>query len=176
MARHLSHAIVLFFAFALTASPAVAQKRPVQLSLVTPVQIFPAEDTITGVRLNLLYGRNAMVVGLDIGIANHTTGMTRGLQAGIVGISEDFQGWQYGVVNMANGKFEGFQEGVVNISDTFRGFQLGWVNHTMDAEGLQVSIVNYARRLKGLQIGVINIISEGGMFPVFPIFNVGKKE
>ena len=176
MTRHLSRPLGLLFALALAATPALAQRRPVQLSLVSPVQIFPPQDTIAGVRLNLLYGKNAMVVGLDVGIANHTTGLTRGLQYGLVDISEDFQGWQYGVVTIANGKFEGFQEGIVNVSDTFRGFQLGWVNHAMDAEGLQLSIVNYARRLKGLQIGLVNIISEGGMFPVFPIFNVGKKE
>lgn len=176
MSRHAVRTLTALFALALCASPALAQKRPVQVSLLTPVQIFPPEDTITGVRLNLIYGKNETVIGLDVGIANHTTGLSRGLQYGIVGIAGDFQGWQAGVVSISKGKFEGFQEGLVNVSETFRGFQYGGVNHAQDAEGLQLAIVNYAQTLKGLQIGLINIIGEGGMFPVFPIFNVGKKE
>lgn len=57
----------------LMAAPAFAQNKPVQLALVTPIQIFPEDNSITGVRLNLLYGRNASVTGLDLGLVNHTT-------------------------------------------------------------------------------------------------------
>lgn len=162
---------LLLIAFA--ANPAQAQKRPVQVSLVTPVQIFPPEDTIVGVRLNILYGSNEAVYGLDLGIANRTTGLSRGVMYGVVGIAEDFQGWQHGLVNVSEGKFEGFQDGWVNVADVFRGFQAGVVNYSLDTEGFQLSLVNYAKTLKGLQIGLINIIAEGGMLPVFPIFNVG---
>lgn len=162
--------------FILTPDASLAQRRPIQLSLVTPVQIFPPEDTIAGVRINILYGRNVAVTGLDIGIVNHSTGISRGLQYGLVGIAEDFQGWQSHAVNVANGKFEGFQSGYVNVSEVFRGFQMGLVNYANDTEGLQLSLVNYAETLKGLQIGLVNIIKEDGLFPVFPIFNVGQKK
>ncbi len=160
----------------LTPEVSLAQKRPIQLSLVTPVQIFPPEDTIAGVRINILYGRNVAVTGLDVGIVNHSRGISRGLQYGLVGIAEDFQGWQSHAVNVAHGKFEGFQSGHVNVSNVFRGFQLGLVNYAKDTEGFQLSLVNYARTLKGLQIGLVNVIKEGGLFPVFPVFNFGKKE
>jgi hypothetical protein len=171
--RQLLLAIAVLACFTLTPQSALAQKRPVQLSLVTPAQIFPPEDTIAGVRLNILYGRNVVVNGLDIGLVNHTTDISRGIQTGLVGIASSFQGIQFHVVNISKGKFEGWQLGHVNVSDTFRGFQAGLVNTTGEAEGFQISLVNYARRLTGLQIGLLNINKEGGMVPVFPLFNIG---
>jgi hypothetical protein len=141
-------------------TPVQAQEtRPIQLSLVTPIQIFSEDYRITGVRLNLIYGRNASVSGLDWGLVNHTTtGTTKGLQLGTVGIIDsDFLGWQNCAVNITKGNFEGFQHGLVNYADYMSGFQLG--------------LVNYARSAKGLQIGLVNMIRQGGQFPVFPIVN-----
>jgi hypothetical protein len=146
--------------FALFWTPIQAQEtRPIQLSLVTPIQIFSEDYRITGVRLNLLYGRNTSVSGLDVGLVNHTTtGESVGLQYGLVGINDsDFMGWQNCGVNITSGKFEGFQYGIVNYADYMSGFQLG--------------LVNYARSAKGLQIGLVNIIRQWGQFPVFPIVN-----
>ena len=150
--------LTIFISILITA-PVFAQNRPIQLALVTPIQIFPEDNSITGVRLNLLYGRNVTVSGLDVGLVNHTTtGVSKGLQYGLVGISDsDFTGWQDCTVNITNGKFEGFQYGIVNYADYMSGFQLG--------------LVNYARSAKGLQIGLVNIIRQGGQFPVFPIVN-----
>ncbi len=143
----------------IVSSPVMAQQKPIQLSLFTPVQIFPETDAITGVRLNLLYGRNVSVVGLDLGLVNHTTSsVSKGLQYGLVGlVDSDFVGWQDNVVNVVKGDFE--------------GLQLGIVNHAHYASGLQLGLVNYAGSMKGLQIGLINIIGQGGQFPVFPIVN-----
>ena len=141
-------------------TPVHAQEtRPIQLSLVTPIQIFSEDYRITGVRLNLLYGRNASLSGLDVGLVNHTTsGESVGLQYGLVGLNDsDFMGWQDCVVNITNGDFEGFQYGLVNYANHMSGIQLG--------------LVNYVRSAKGLQIGLVNIIRQGGQFPVFPIIN-----
>jgi hypothetical protein len=143
----------------LLSAPGYAQNRPIQIALVTPIQIFPENNSISGVRLNLLYGRNVSVTGLDVGLVNHTTtGKFIGLQYGLVGLSDsDFSGWQDCVVNITSKKFEGFQLGWVNYADYISGFQLG--------------LVNYAGSAKGLQIGLVNIIRQGGQFPVFPIVN-----
>jgi hypothetical protein len=126
---------------------------------VTPVQIFHEDDTISGIRLNLLYGRNASVMGLDMGLVNHvTTGISTGVQYGAVGlVDSDFVGLQNNLVNATNGKFDGFQMGIVNYAKIANGFQLGFVN--------------YAESMRGLQIGIVNIIQRGGAFPVFPIVN-----
>jgi hypothetical protein len=149
--------VVLLLAFC--ALPAAAQDRPIQLALVTPIQLFPDDNSITGVRINLLYGRNIYVTGLDLGLVNHTTsGVTTGYQTGLVGLADaDFVGWQHNAVNVVNGDCEGFQWGLVNYAG--------------DANGLQLGLVNYAVTLKGLQIGLVNVIKQGGQFPVFPIVN-----
>ena len=140
-------------------SSAMAQSKPIQLSLFTPVQIFDENTPISGIRLSLLYGRNVSVAGLDWGLVNHTTtGKSMGVQFGLVGIAEaDFMGWQDNWVNIVKGDFEGLQWGLVNYANYANGLQLGFVN--------------YAATMKGIQIGLVNIIGQGGQFPVFPIVN-----
>lgn len=136
-----------------------AADRPVQLSLFTPVQVFPEEDHIKLLRFNLIYGRNASVTGLDLGLVNHTTGGgSLGIQWGLVSFNEsDYTGWQYSSVNFTDGDF--------------RGFQWGVFNYTRSARGLQLGFVNYAGTMYGLQIGLVNVIGEGGVLPVLPVIN-----
>jgi hypothetical protein len=157
-----SFALCLLFVVGLCAAsiPAQAQEdSPIQLALFTPIQIFPENYSISGVRLNLLYGRNVAVTGVDFGLINHTTsGETVGFQWGGIGLADgDFVGWQDNVVNVVRNDFEGFQWGLVNYANHASGFQLG--------------LVNYAVTLHGLQIGLVNVIKQGGQFPVFPIIN-----
>jgi hypothetical protein len=155
-------ALMGFLAIALLfmSTPAQTETRPIQIALVTPVQIFPEEEPISGIRLNLIYGRNVSVAGLDMGLVNHvTTDISMGLQVGLVGLADSgFVGWQHNyLVNVTQGEFQGFQMGIVNYAKSANGFQLG--------------IVNYAESIKGVQVGVVNIIHRGGAFPVFPIVN-----
>jgi len=149
----------LLAATTLTPSPALGQEKPVNLALVTPIQIFPADVAIKGVRLNVIYGRNAALTGLDLGIANHVVGEGKGVQWGLVNISGSFVGWQNGWVNVSEQEFEGLQWGLVNSA--------GRIN------GLQLAFVNYAKRANGIQIGIVNIIKEGGQFPFMVIANWG---
>ncbi len=138
---------------------AVAADKPIQLALLNPVQLIPEENSISGLRLSLLYGRNVSVTGVDLGLVNHTTtGITTGFQWGLVGLADhDFVGWQNNAVNIVKHRFEGFQWGFVNVAEHASGFQLGFVN--------------YARSMNGLQIGLVNIIEQGGLFPIMPIIN-----
>lgn len=139
--------------------PIHAEERPVQVALFTPIQVFPETDAVSGVRLNLLYGRNAYITGVDVGLINDTTqGISKGWQVGLVGWSRsDFVGWQDNSVNVVKGNFEGFQLGIVNHANFAKGFQLG--------------LVNYVESMNGLQIGLVNVIRRDGAFPVFPIIN-----
>jgi len=134
-------------------------ERPVQSSLISPIQIFPTEDDITLFRLNLIYGRNSTVTGLDMGLINHTTsGLSKGLQWGLVSLNDtDYTGWQYSGVNVTKGNFKGFQWGFINYANSAKGFQLGFIN--------------YAESMYGLQIGFANIIRRGGVLPVLPLVN-----
>lgn len=159
MKRFLNFAILALLILSILPVSILAQEKPIQLSLFNPIQLFPEDNAITGLRLNLLYGKNNTVVGLDLGLVNqNTSGVSKGYQTGLVGLVDaDFMGWQNNIVNIVKGSFEGYQLGVVNHSDYASGVQLG--------------LVNYARTLKGLQIGLVNIIGQGGQFPVFPIVN-----
>lgn len=156
--------VISFFAICLMLTFSVkeimAQDRPVQLALFNPVQIFDESNSITGLRISLIYGKNTRVTGLDWGLVNHTTsGTSIGVQWGLVGLNDaNFTGWQSNFVNITDGKFEGLQWGFVNYAGTVSGVQIGFVNYA-------------ANMTKGLQIGLVNIIKHGGKFPVFPIVN-----
>lgn len=147
---------ILLAAFGTTAH---AQTKPIQLALVNPVQVFPESNSIEGLRLSLLYGKNATVKGLDLGLVNHTTsGTSLGLQLGLVGLNE--------------GGFTGLQWDFVNMSDqNVEGFQWGFFNHAGRMSGLQLGFINTTGSMKGVQVGLLNFIKTGGQFPVFPIVN-----
>jgi len=167
----------LFVALLLAGTVSVAHAQsPIQISLVTPVQIVPADKAIAGVRLNILYGTNTAVVGLDVGLVNKTTGgPSKGLQWGGVNlVTGTFAGWQNGWVNVQRGAFEGLQTAAVNVSGPVEGLQWALYNSSTDMHGLQLAVVNYARQIHGVQIGLVNIIKTGGQFPFFPIVNWGK--
>jgi hypothetical protein len=136
-----------------------AQDKPIQIALVTPIQIFSENTPIKGVRLNLVYGRNISITGLDLGLVNHVTNSpSTAVQFGFIGLVEsNFTGWQDNAANLTMEKCEGFQFGIVNYAGSMSGFQLGFVNYT--------------ENMNGLQIGIINIIKKGGAFPFFPIIN-----
>ena len=140
-------------------TPVHAQKKPIQIALFTPIQLIPANQHIGGIRLNLIYSRNASVTGLDVGLVNHATrGLSQGVQFGFIGlVDSDFTGWQDNSINVTKGRFEGLQLGIFNYARRMNGIQFG--------------LLNYAENMKGLQIGLINIIRRGGAFPFFPIVN-----
>lgn len=158
----------------LLAAPAQAQS-PVQIALVAPsLQLVSADSDVSGLRLSL-YGRNANMTGLDIGLIAQTTGDFKGIQWGLAGISEgDHTGLQWNTVSVTQGLMKGMQLGLVNSAESGEGIQWGGFNHSSNFEGLQVAFVNYAETINGLQIGLINIIREGGLFPVLPIINFGS--
>lgn len=158
-ALSLSFVVLLILSFCPVAAIAQAEEKPIQLSLLAPIQIFPEETAIKGIRLSLLYGKNVSVTGLDWGLVNHTTtGISKGVQFGLVGIADSgFVGWQDNWVNVVHAEMEGFQWGLVNYAGKANGFQLG--------------LINYAQSMHGLQIGLVNVIKQGGAFPVFPIVN-----
>ncbi len=136
-----------------------AQSKPINIALFNPIQIFPESNSITGLRINLIYGKNAAVTGLDWGLVNS------------VG-SGGFTGVQWGFVDLCDGNFLGLQGGAINLTEqNVEGFQWGLYNSGAHVSGFQLGFVNNAGSMKGLQIGLINIIKTGGFMPVFPIVN-----
>jgi hypothetical protein len=157
--RTAAAALVLAAALMSVAVSAGAAERLLQLALINPAQLFPEEDSVAGFRLNLIYGKNVSVTGLDIGLVNHTgSGVMTGVQYGVVGITDhDLVGWQYNSINVTRNFCKGMQWGLVNYARSMKGFQLG--------------IVNYTWNMEGIQIGLINVIREGAAVPLLPLIN-----
>ena len=151
--------------------------KPINLALFDPVQIFKKDIAIEGVRLNI-YGNNAGLKGVDIGIANWITGETVGVQWGVINYTAgNFTGWQSAPVQKVGGHMLGLQSGwLASINASGKGLQVSGVTISDDYIGLQLGVVNYAVELHGIQIGLINIIKNGGMLPFFPIFNFSFDE
>ena len=145
----------------LAALPAAAAEKAINLSLFTPISLAKADDSVTGFRYNFIYGRNTSVKVVDLGLINHTTTMSNGLQ--------------WGFVNYNEGAFNGLQLAAVSYNKgTAGGVQWSGFNYAGTASGLQLAMINYAETLAGFQIGVLNIAKQGGMFPVMVIANWKK--
>ena len=115
--------------------------RPFQIAIFNPVQIFNAKTTIKGFRLNLPYGRNKEVYGIDLGFVNR--------------VDENFSSWQMGFVNLVGGRSSGLQMGLYNSSKELKGIQLGLLNTAREMKGLQLGLINDAGTMRGLQLGLI---------------------
>lgn len=159
MKRALAASAIAILTLLGSLAAACAAERPIQVSIFTPAQLVPEEDGVRGLRLNLIYGRNKSVQGIDVGFVNRlTSGQSSGLQIGLVGMVDvDFCGAQLNVFNFTDGNF--------------KGFQWGFVNYARCARGLQVGLVNFAYSMRGVQIGFLNGIQEAAFHPVLPVVN-----
>jgi hypothetical protein len=147
----------------LSAAPAAAADKALNISLFPPIALAKPEDAVTAFRLNLIYGKNTATKFVDLGLVNHTT---TGLASGL----------QWGAVNITEGQLSGIQIAMLNLDKgTTNGLQWGAINYAKTGGGLQLALLNYAEEMKGVQVGAVNIIKKGGMFPVMIIANWGKK-
>ncbi len=148
---------------------------PLQLSLVTPAQIVPKEDGVCGIRLDLLWGNNKSVWGLDLGLTNGAGGL-RGIEVGglvnvLKGLEEapPAQSWGVQVAGLVNSNtktpFIGFQmAGLVNDHDEgiFTGIQVAGLANDNDKTsfgGLQIALFsnqNYQSEVTGVQLALFN--------------------
>jgi hypothetical protein len=147
---------------------------PLQIALFPVAQIFRPDVPVRGIRLNLLYGDQQDVAGLDAGFINDVSERVSGLGVGVVNLSRgDADGIQLALTNKVDGRFRGVQAGPANFSEgRLRGAQVGVVNSAGDGAGFQLGVYNRASSLKGLQIGLLNL-NENGFLPVFPFLNFG---
>jgi hypothetical protein len=173
--RLLLFAAVAVLPVALPVSGARAEQHAVNVALFSPAQIFPPTDDVRGLRLNLLYGRNENVSGVELGmVAGYVTGDFSGLQWQPVNlVNGNFAGWQTGLVySQTRGDFLGLQTSAINIGGGHtEGLQFGVLNMTESMSGLQLGLINIAERTDGLQIGLVNVIKSKESLPVLPIVN-----
>jgi len=136
---------------------------PIQVSLVNPAQIFSAATPVGGIRVNLIYGEQASLWGIDVGSLNRTTSELRGVQIGFWNWDQNLWGVQQGIVNWVDKNIVGFQAGYLSnkVDGDFRGFQYGTLMNVVEGDfaGVQLGGINWASKdFVGLQAGFFNYI------------------
>ena len=163
-------------AIALLCSACSTTWTPLQGAIANPAQIFSESIEVRGLRLNVLYGKNASVYGLDVGLVNEVEERVSGVQlASIANRVGELDGLDVGLVNEVEERVRGVQlASVANFTGELAGVQLaGILNRSKSVVGVQIGgLVNDAERLVGLQIGLLNF-NKSGPLPFFPIFNFG---
>lgn len=151
-----------------------------QLGIWSPeMQLVPPEISVSGLKINLPYGSNSQVTGLDLGIVSIARDQSLDTEARVSAL-------QINIFNSNSGSFAGLQAGVVNLSDTSSGIVLGVVNSvngrssgiafgavntSMEFHGVEIGLVNYTEFLEGVQIGLVNIATKSTI-PFFPFINI----
>lgn len=166
------------------ASPAGAA--PLQLSFASPVQLVAESRDVSGLRLTLFFGKNAVVSGLDIAaggtsskaftgvqlalVGNYVDDRAAGVQAGLFwNAAAHISGVQLGglIANIAHEGGDGLQLGVSNIAGgKFNGVQIGLIGSafrsdwtTLNFTGVQIGALNLVNgSVTGLQVGVFNAV------------------
>lgn len=177
----------------LAATTSLKAQAAFQFGFFAPdLQLVDASEDVRGLRINIVYGENANMSGVDLGIVNSTTGDFAGfgwapganlVEGSAVGVqwswlyshtAGEFTGWQSGLVSRVGGAGSaGLQSGWINLVESdFTGVQLGLFNRAESVKGLQLGFVNWAERLDGgLQIGLVNYAKNSDLFPILPIVN-----
>ena len=145
---------------------------PFQIGIWPPkYQIVTEDINVSGLKINLPFGGNDSIQGVDLGIAS-TSKTTSALQVNILvnRAHEEFTGLQFALVNQS-GSANGVILGGWNVTDDkTKGIQVGVVNSSLETRGIQVGLINYTESMTGIQIGLVNIITES-VVPFFPIIN-----
>jgi len=157
-----------------------------QLAIFNPVQLFSEPCDVYGMRLNLPYGKNNALYGMDLGVVNQLMDEMRGIQIGLGnfsgamygvqlgganGVMGEMVGWQISVVNVSKAVAAGLQTGAVNIGADYDGLQIGGFNFADNYTGVQIGVANVCNTLSGIQIGAFNFILNGQFLLFCPIVN-----
>jgi len=148
---------ILFVLMLLAPTVVAAGWSPLQVAVWHPVQMVPEDCNVYGLRMNLLYGKNSGLWGVDLGIANTTEGPVRGIQAGLINGPGALDGIGVGGINSTS-RVNGFQAGLFSVAEErVNGIQLSALfNHSPVVRGLQLHAGisgNFADDVIGAQIG-----------------------
>jgi hypothetical protein len=160
---------------------------PLQVTLLDPVQMFSDEADVIGLRLNVLYGVNRNVGGLDVGLCNEATKGFAGIGVGgFVNFSERAEGiYLAGLGNLTVDGMAGLEiAGLMNLysdafakkTSTWRGLQLSALaNAAVIMRGVQVcGLGNMADDMKGVELaGLGNIVDTISGLQLAGLINLG---
>ncbi len=163
---------MLFFAclgiIMFSAGLAMAESKPVQLSLTPDIALFDRNTKIEGLALSI-WGENPQTA-LAIGFVNGSTGSSAGFSFGLLNYADSYKGVQWAPVNYVKSDFLGWQSAFINCTEgSVKGLQTGFVNYAGRLTGLQFGFVNYgAAAENAVQIGLINLLPENEWFTRLP--------
>jgi hypothetical protein len=148
---------VLFAGMLLVPALSAAGWSPLQVAIWHPIQMVPDQWDVYGMRMNLIYGKNKNVWGVDVGVANTTEGPVRGIQAGVINGPGDLDGIGVGGINSTR-RVNGFQAGLFSVAEErVTGIQLSALfNQSPVVRGLQLHAGisgNFSDDVMGAQIG-----------------------
>lgn len=198
----MKHFILLFCSLLFFSSLKVfGAMSPISVSIIPPVQIPPADFSVTGFRASLLWGHHRDLYGIDLGVLGNITDQDF-IGVGISGLfnltfgNTNIIGLQFaGLTNINKNKVSGFGlqiAGAANINtaassfsglqvalgtnyspfSTIYGAQVGIYNVANTVYGFQIGLVNITESLYGVQIGLANF-NRKGLFSFAPILNIG---
>lgn len=151
----------IILAAGLFATSAMAQGKPLNLSLTPDIAIHDRSERIEGLTLSI-WGENPQTA-LSLGIVNGSSGESAGLSwAFICNYAESYKGVHWAPINYTKVDFLGWQGGFVNYTGgAMKGLQSGAVNYAGKLTGLQYGFLNFAETADaGVQIGFVNLISQ----------------
>ncbi len=173
---------VLLLIVTLSSSPLLAAEcSPLQVSVWSPVQLVPVEKTVCGIRLDLLYGDNEGVEGIDIGLVNGADSL-KGIQIGVLNWASEKDSWGIQIGLLVNSRpqvvhyasFTGIQiAGFGNRSGAMKGLQLGLFGNMIGNKndhsaswGIQAGGINNIinSEFTGLQLGMFNELRNVAQF------------
>jgi hypothetical protein len=133
-----------------------------QYSVFSPIQLFPENYDVYGLRINALYGENRSMYGIDLGMYSALSNDMYGFQIAGVACSRDGDAFGIsaaGIANMSIGDDAGLSvAGFMNLaSGEFSGIQIGAVCRAQRFNGVQIGVFNHCDDFKGVQIGLVNI-------------------
>ena len=132
---------------------------PFALSLISPIQFPSSAVPVWGIAIDGLYGKYTNIWGL---------------QAGLVGRTQDQYGLSVTAVSIVEGRMGGMQVGAFySLSKEIYGMQIGLVNQADRVIGMQIGLVNSCKRLTGVQIGLWNSVTGREFLGSMPILNIG---
>ena len=162
----------------------------------------PESEDVSGLRLNIFYGKTADVSGVDFNLlALGESDNFKGLQFGFIDankVNNSFTGLGTGLVNMHQGQSKGVLWALFNRSNDVTGVLLGLVNMSNEVKGAQFGAVNYSTGRSTVDLGLVNIsqgatfqmgllnmtddltgvhlgiinMAKTGFLPIFPFFNI----
>lgn len=133
-----------------------SQRTPLQVSVFPPVQLVPVTTEVDGLRLNLPYGENGIVRGLDVGIAGSVTQELTGIQLHVLlGRGSAVYGAQVALNPLV----------CVNEAHVLKGIQLAGI--IIPPVWMTPFSLNQADTMQGIQLATLGNVVGGPTAP-FP--------